>query len=43
MFLLSRVMMVELFLRYDTFTIEAGTLLLGSLATFTLLTKVMSI
>ncbi|GMY05893.1 allene oxide synthase 3-like [Fagus crenata] len=41
--LLSRVMLVELFLRYDTFTIEAGTLLLGSSATFTSLTKATSI
>ncbi|KAM3695206.1 hypothetical protein ACJW31_07G114800 [Castanea mollissima] len=41
--LLSRVMLVELFLRYDTFTIEAGTLLLGSSVTFTSLTKAMSI
>ena len=41
--LLSRVMLVELFLRYDTFTIEAGTLLLASSATFTSLTKATSI
>ena len=41
--LLSRVMLVELFLCYDTFTIEAGTLSLGSSATFTSLTKVTGI
>ena len=43
MLLLSRVMLVELFLCYDTFTIEAGTLSLGSSATFTSLTKVTGI
>ncbi|XP_030942626.1 allene oxide synthase 3-like [Quercus lobata] len=41
--LLSRVMLVELFLRYDTFTIDAGTLPLGSSATITSLTKATSI
>ncbi|XP_030944712.1 allene oxide synthase 3-like [Quercus lobata] len=41
--LLSRVMLVELFLRYDTFTIDAGTLPLGSSATFTSLTRATSI
>lgn len=41
--LMSRVMLVDLFLRYDTFTIEAGTLLLGSSVTFTSLTKASSI
>jgi hydroperoxide dehydratase len=39
MLLLSRVMLVELFLRYDTFTIEAGRLPLGSSVTFKSLTK----
>ncbi|KAK0581073.1 hypothetical protein LWI29_009650 [Acer saccharum] len=39
MVLLSRVMLVELFLRYDTFTVEAGKLLLGSSVTFKSLTK----
>ena len=29
MLLLSRVMLVELFLRYDTFTIEAGNTVVG--------------
>ena len=37
--LLSRVMLVELFLRYDTFDIEYSTLPLGSLVTFKSLTK----
>ncbi|XP_059430594.1 allene oxide synthase 3-like [Corylus avellana] len=37
--LLSRVMLVELFLRYDTFTVEAGRLPLGSSVTFKSLTK----
>jgi hydroperoxide dehydratase len=32
--LLCRVMLVELFLRYDTFTVEAGRLPLGSSVTF---------
>ncbi|XP_075673360.1 allene oxide synthase 3-like [Castanea sativa] len=41
--LLSRAMLVELFLRYDTFTIEVGTLPFGSSATFTSLTKATSI
>ncbi|KAJ0076767.1 hypothetical protein Patl1_36294 [Pistacia atlantica] len=41
--LLCRVILVELFLRYDTFTIEAGKLLLGSSATFKSLTKATSI
>ncbi|KAF5448749.1 hypothetical protein F2P56_029254 [Juglans regia] len=41
--LMSRVMLVELFIRYDTFTIEAGTLLLGSSVTFTSLTKASSL
>ncbi|GAV75081.1 p450 domain-containing protein [Cephalotus follicularis] len=41
--LLCRVMLVEFFLRYDTFTVEAGTLLLGSTATFKSLTKATSI
>ncbi|KAK3420839.1 hypothetical protein EUGRSUZ_G00499 [Eucalyptus grandis] len=40
--LLSRVMLVEFFLRYDTFTIEAGTLPLGSTATFTSMSKATS-
>ncbi|XP_034680928.1 LOW QUALITY PROTEIN: allene oxide synthase 3-like [Vitis riparia] len=37
--LLSRVMLVEFFLHYDTFDIEYGTLLLGSSVTFKSLTK----
>lgn len=37
--LLSRVFLVELFLRYDTFTIEAGRLLLGSSVKIKSLTK----
>ncbi|CBI32527.3 unnamed protein product, partial [Vitis vinifera] len=37
--LLSRVMLVEFFLRYDTFDIESGTLLLGSSVTFKSITK----
>ncbi|KAE8008447.1 hypothetical protein FH972_004958 [Carpinus fangiana] len=37
--LLCRVMLVELFLRYDTFTVEAGRLPLGSSVTFKSLTK----
>ncbi|KAK9286244.1 hypothetical protein L1049_014631 [Liquidambar formosana] len=37
--LLSRVMLVEFFLRYDTFTVEVGTLLLGSSVTIKSLTK----
>ncbi|XP_059434662.1 allene oxide synthase 3-like [Corylus avellana] len=37
--LLSRVMLVELFIRYDTFTVEAGRLPLGSSVTFKSLTK----
>ncbi|XP_010065434.2 allene oxide synthase 3 [Eucalyptus grandis] len=41
--LLSRVMLVEFFLRYDTFTIEAGTLPIGSTATFTSMSKATSI
>ncbi|KAI6677835.1 hypothetical protein NL676_038631 [Syzygium grande] len=40
--LLSRVMLVEFFLRYDTFTVEAGTLPLGSTATFTSMSKATS-
>ncbi|GLT64100.1 hypothetical protein SLA2020_366120 [Shorea laevis] len=41
--LLSRVMLVELFVRYDTFTIEEGTLPMGSSVTFKSLTKATSI
>ncbi|KAK2978370.1 hypothetical protein RJ640_016472 [Escallonia rubra] len=37
--LLSRVMLVEFFLRYDTFTVEIGKLLLGSSVTIKSLTK----
>jgi hypothetical protein len=37
--LLSRVMLVELFLCYDTFTVEARRLSLGSSVTFKSLTK----
>ena len=37
--LLSRVILVEFFLRYDTFDIESGTLPLGSSVTFKSLTK----
>ncbi|PON76931.1 Allene oxide synthase [Parasponia andersonii] len=37
--LLSRVLLVELFLRYETFTIEAGKLLLGTSVNFKSLTK----
>ena len=37
--LLSRVFLVELFLRYDTFTIEAGTVLLGTSVKFKSLTN----
>ncbi|KAK0580352.1 hypothetical protein LWI29_000938 [Acer saccharum] len=40
--LLSRVMLVEFFLRYDTFTVEAGKLPLGSSVTFKSLTKATS-
>ncbi|KAB1207208.1 Allene oxide synthase, chloroplastic [Morella rubra] len=40
--LMSRIMLVEFFLRYDTFTIEAGTLLLASSVTFKSLTKATS-
>ncbi|KAK2665227.1 hypothetical protein Ddye_003801 [Dipteronia dyeriana] len=40
--LLSRVLLVELFLRYDTFTVEAGKLPLGSSATLKSLTKAAS-
>ncbi|KAL5562543.1 hypothetical protein UlMin_032290 [Ulmus minor] len=41
--LLSRVLLVEFFLRYDTFTVEGGTLLLGSSAKITSLTKAKTI
>ncbi|KAL9418043.1 hypothetical protein AB3S75_040949 [Citrus x aurantiifolia] len=41
--LLSRVFLVEFFLRYDTFTVEAGKLLTGSSATIKSLTKATSI
>ncbi|KAL2490722.1 Allene oxide synthase [Abeliophyllum distichum] len=37
--LLSRLMLVEFFLKYDTFSVEIGKLLLGSLVTFKSLTK----
>lgn len=37
--LLSRLMLVEFFLRYDTFSVEVGKLLLGSSVTFKSLTK----
>ncbi|CAK9150840.1 unnamed protein product [Ilex paraguariensis] len=37
--LLSRLMLVELFLQYDTFTLEVGKLLLGSSVTITSFTK----
>ncbi|KAG8364276.1 hypothetical protein BUALT_Bualt19G0111500 [Buddleja alternifolia] len=37
--LLSRMMVVEFFLRYDTFSVEVGTLLLGSSVTFKSVTK----
>ncbi|BBN67996.1 allene oxide synthase [Prunus dulcis] len=37
--LISRLMLVEFFLRYDTFTVDAGTVLLGSSVTFKSLTK----
>ncbi|KAJ4716428.1 Allene oxide synthase [Melia azedarach] len=40
--LLSRIMLVEFFLRYDTFTIEAGKVMLGSSVTFKSLTKATS-
>ncbi|KAF8028321.1 hypothetical protein BT93_E1053 [Corymbia citriodora subsp. variegata] len=40
--LLGRVMLVEFFLRYDTFTVEAGKLPLGSTATFTSMSKATS-
>lgn len=38
--LLSRMMLVELFLRYDTFTVEVGKFLLGPTVTFKSLTKI---
>ncbi|KAL5790836.1 hypothetical protein ACOSQ2_005724 [Xanthoceras sorbifolium] len=41
--LLSRLMLVELFLRYDTFTVEARRVLLGSSATIKSLTKATNI
>ncbi|KAL0334787.1 UNVERIFIED_CONTAM: Allene oxide synthase 3 [Sesamum radiatum] len=37
--LLSRMMLVEFFIRYDTFSVEAGKLLLGSSVTFKSVTK----
>ncbi|KAL3814177.1 hypothetical protein ACJIZ3_015445 [Penstemon smallii] len=37
--LLSRMMLVEFFLRYDTFSVEVGQLLLGSSVTFKSVTK----
>nr|GLL47354.1 allene oxide synthase 3-like [Ipomoea trifida] len=37
--LLGRLMLVEFFLRYDTFSIEYGTILLGPSVTFTSVTK----
>ncbi|KAI3446053.1 hypothetical protein Pfo_002718 [Paulownia fortunei] len=37
--LLSRMMLVEFFLRYDTFSVEVGKLLLGSSVTFKSITK----
>lgn len=37
--LISRLILVEFFLRYDTFTVDAGTVLLGSSVTFKSLTK----
>ena len=37
--LMSRVLLVEFFLRYDTFTLEAGKVLLGSSVTIKSLTK----
>ncbi|KAL8553288.1 hypothetical protein ACS0TY_001818 [Phlomoides rotata] len=37
--LLSRMMVVEFFRRYDTFSVESGTLLLGSSVTFKSMTK----
>ncbi|CDO97109.1 unnamed protein product [Coffea canephora] len=37
--LLSKLLLVELFLRYDTFSVEAATILLGPLVTVTSLTK----
>ncbi|BFG41646.1 hypothetical protein CerSpe_279200 [Prunus speciosa] len=37
--LMSRLMLVEFFLRYDTFTVDASTVLLGSSVTFKSLTK----
>ena len=40
--LLSRVMLVEFFLRYDTFTVKASKLQLGSSVTFKSLTKATS-
>ncbi|KAH7517903.1 hypothetical protein FEM48_Zijuj09G0113400 [Ziziphus jujuba var. spinosa] len=41
--LLSRLMLVELFLRYDTFSVEVGKLLLGSSVTIKSLTKATTI
>lgn len=40
--LLCRLMLVEFFIRYDTFTVEAGKILLGSSVTFKSLTKATS-
>ncbi|KAJ0981778.1 hypothetical protein J5N97_010033 [Dioscorea zingiberensis] len=40
--LVGRLLVVEFFLRYDTFTAEVGTILLGAQVTFTSLTKATS-
>ncbi|KAM2008394.1 hypothetical protein FF1_003096 [Malus domestica] len=41
--LMSRLMLVEFFLRYDTFTVDSGTVLLGSSVTFKTLTPLMNL